>query len=55
MEYLQIKIFIRKTNLLMNYNEIYVVQLPYLNIVKKFSIKSDEYKNKLYALLKIFD
>ncbi len=48
MEYLQIKIFIRKTNLLMNYNEIYVVQLPYLNMIKNNSIKSDKYKNKLH-------
>ncbi len=35
--------------------EIYVIQLPYLNMVEKNSLENDQYKNKLYALLKIFD
>ena len=35
--------------------EIYVAQLPYLNQIDKSDYEDDEYKSKLYALLKIFD
>ncbi len=35
--------------------ELYVIQLPYLNDMDKFGFESDEYRSKLYALLKLFD
>ncbi len=35
--------------------EIYVVQLPYLNQIDKSLLEDDEYRSKLYALLKLFD
>ncbi len=35
--------------------EIYVAQLPYLNEIDKSCYENDEYKSKLYALLKLFD
>ena len=35
--------------------ELYVVQLPYLNKIDKSLIEDDEYRSKLYALLKLFD
>jgi hypothetical protein len=35
--------------------ELYVVQLPYLQQIEKFEFKNNEYKQKLFALLKLFD
>ena len=35
--------------------DIYVVQLPNLNKIEKFDYENDEYKTKLYSLLKLFD
>ncbi|OQY02863.1 MAG: hypothetical protein B6I20_06225 [Bacteroidetes bacterium 4572_117] len=35
--------------------DIWVVQLPNLNKIKKQDYENDEYKTKLYALLKLFD
>ncbi len=35
--------------------EIYVVQLPYISKIDETAYKYSEYKNELYALLKIFD
>jgi hypothetical protein len=35
--------------------ELYVVQLPYLNKIDKSFLEKDEYRSKLYALLKLFD
>ena len=52
-----------KNKNLLNHNEfidnlsydIWVVQLPNLHKIKEEDYKEDEYKQKLYALLKIFD
>lgn len=35
--------------------ELYVVQLPYLQQIEKFDFENNEYKQKLFALLKLFD
>ncbi len=35
--------------------ELYVVQLPYLNKIDESLLENDEYRIKLYALLKLFD
>ena len=35
--------------------ELYVVQLPYLEIAENLKIEPDSYKGKLFALLKLFD
>jgi hypothetical protein len=38
----------------LNY-ELYVVQLPYLQQIEELDFKNNEYKQKLFALLKLFD
>ena len=35
--------------------ELYVVQLPYLQQIEKLDLDNNEYKQKLFALLKLFD
>jgi len=35
--------------------ELYVVQLPYLHQIEKLDIENNDYKQKLFALLKLFD
>ena len=35
--------------------ELYVVQLPYLQQIEKLDLENNEYKQKLFALLKLFD
>jgi len=35
--------------------ELYVVQLPYLKQIEKLNLETNEYKQKLFALLKLFD
>jgi len=35
--------------------ELYVVQLPYLQQIEKLDFENNEYKRKLFALLKLFD
>ncbi len=35
--------------------ELYVVQLPYLQQIEKLDFENNEYKQKLFALLKLFD
>jgi len=35
--------------------ELYVVQLPYLQKIEKLDLENNEYKQKLFALLKLFD
>ena len=35
--------------------ELYVVQLPYLQLIEELDFENNEYKRKLFALLKLFD